>query len=199
MSSFFDSAAARPSASVRPQPQTGKSQDRRRHSRNPAGAVGSAGAPSVSAVEKNPGQSRIVQISGDATSDQQSKRSRNRNRSKRDGTAGGDVSRSEAASSARADVVAESPSKKHRAEAIAKPAAHNEQAETAAEAPALKDDVLTAYMTSEQFSNLSICAESKRAIAEVMKFNFMTHVQATCIGPIQQGLDCLAKSKTGTG
>lgn len=61
------------------------------------------------------------------------------------------------------------------------------------------DDVLAAYMTSETFDTLAICPESQRAIAEVLKFRTMTHVQATCIPPIQQGLDCLAKSKTGTG
>ena len=62
-----------------------------------------------------------------------------------------------------------------------------------------KDGVLANYMTNELFSNLKICDESRRALSEVLKFTYMTHVQATCIDPIQQGTDCLAKSKTGTG
>jgi ATP-dependent RNA helicase MSS116 len=73
------------------------------------------------------------------------------------------------------------------------------RAAVAVEQSPQEDPVLMAYMTTETFSSLNICAASKRAIAETLKFNFMTHVQATCIGPIMQGKDCLAKSKTGTG
>ena len=66
-------------------------------------------------------------------------------------------------------------------------------------APPGNGTVLGSYITSERFSSLPICAESKRALAEVMKYEFMTHVQATCSPPIPKGIDCLAKSKTGTG
>ena len=126
------------------------------------------------------------------------KKPRNRNRGKRENSGADASSRNETAQSAvkAEEPAAESPAKKHRGDAPATQAAPI-KSDVAEAAP--KDDVLTAYMTSEKFSSLNICAQSKRALAEVMKFNFMTHVQATCIGPIQQGHDCLAKSKTGTG
>jgi ATP-dependent RNA helicase MSS116, mitochondrial len=56
-----------------------------------------------------------------------------------------------------------------------------------------------AYMTTDEFKNLPIAVESKRALAEVMKYQFMTLVQSATLSSILSGKDCLAKAKTGTG
>jgi ATP-dependent RNA helicase MSS116 len=56
-----------------------------------------------------------------------------------------------------------------------------------------------AHITNNKFSELQICAESRRAMAEVFKYESMTVVQAETIPLILKGDDCLAKAKTGTG
>jgi superfamily II DNA/RNA helicase len=55
-------------------------------------------------------------------------------------------------------------------------------------------------ISTETFASLDFVSEpSQRAISEKMKFEFMTNCQSMCIPSIHAGLDCLAKSKTGTG
>jgi ATP-dependent RNA helicase MSS116 len=49
------------------------------------------------------------------------------------------------------------------------------------------------------FSELDISAPSRRALAEVFKYDKMTEVQAETLPLILEGTDCLAKAKTGTG
>jgi ATP-dependent RNA helicase MSS116 len=51
----------------------------------------------------------------------------------------------------------------------------------------------------QKFADLAISAESRRALAEVFQYEFMTPVQAETLPAILQGEDCLAKAKTGTG
>jgi ATP-dependent RNA helicase MSS116 len=55
------------------------------------------------------------------------------------------------------------------------------------------------FITTDRFADLPISAESKRGIAEVLGYEFMTTVQAQTLPHILKGLDCLAKAKTGTG
>jgi ATP-dependent RNA helicase MSS116 len=60
-----------------------------------------------------------------------------------------------------------------------------------------------AHITGNKFADLNISAESRRAMAEVFKYEFMTAVQAETLPLILKGSsdhqDCLAKAKTGTG
>ena len=189
MSSFAQSV---PPGARSEQAQGNRNNDRRRHNRKPR--------PESAANATSGNQSRVVvdMSTNDAAGSAQKKKSRTR-RGKRNSTPtelGGDNGRV-------TPPRAENPQKKQRGDLDTKPAASGAAMEVVQEvAPNTavpKDGVLAAYMTSEKFSSLNICAESKRAISEVLKFDTMTHVQATCIGPIQKGLDCLAKSKTGTG
>ena len=55
------------------------------------------------------------------------------------------------------------------------------------------------HVTGDRFGDLRISAESRRALAEVFKYEFMTAVQSSTLPSILRGLDCLAKAKTGTG
>jgi ATP-dependent RNA helicase MSS116 len=68
-----------------------------------------------------------------------------------------------------------------------------------AEARKPSEAVSAAYITDKRFADLPISPLSIRAMNEVLKYQYMTHVQSMCIPPIQSGIDCLAKSKTGTG
>lgn len=198
MSSFAQSV---PSAARSEQAPGNRNNDRRRQNRKPRP---DGDANPSSGQQGN--QSRLVvdMSGGDSNGAAQNKKPRNR-RGKRNSTPttelgadNGAVSSAPMGGSARA----ENPQKKHRGDLDSKPAAAGVAMDVVQESAPSKppaDGVLAAYMTNEKFSSLNICAESKRAIAEVLKFETMTHVQATCIGPIQKGLDCLAKSKTGTG
>jgi ATP-dependent RNA helicase MSS116 len=57
-----------------------------------------------------------------------------------------------------------------------------------------------AHITEKRFADLQISAESRRAMAEVFGYEFMTAVQAETLPLIlQENKDCLAKAKTGTG
>jgi ATP-dependent RNA helicase MSS116 len=58
---------------------------------------------------------------------------------------------------------------------------------------------MKAYASSTKFSSLPIGAETRRALAEVLRYEFCTEVQAQTLPPILSGVDCLAKAKTGTG
>ena len=56
------------------------------------------------------------------------------------------------------------------------------------------------YITTVRFSDMpTICPESKRSLAEVMKYEYMTKVQVASLPEILTGRDCLVKAKTGTG
>ena len=67
------------------------------------------------------------------------------------------------------------------------------QSKTVTEAPSKK-----AFITTDKFSDLPISEESKKAMKDVLKYEYMTSVQSQSIGPILKGVDCLAKAKTGT-
>ena len=54
-------------------------------------------------------------------------------------------------------------------------------------------------MTSDKFSDLSINALTKRALAEVLCYGTMTVVQQQSLPVALTGVDVLAKAKTGTG
>lgn len=58
-----------------------------------------------------------------------------------------------------------------------------------------------AHMTESRFADLPIAAESRRAMAEVFRYETMTEVQAKTLPLIlaDGGRDCMAKAKTGTG
>ena len=55
------------------------------------------------------------------------------------------------------------------------------------------------HTSDKEFQSLAISEPSKRALAEVFKYQFMTVVQAETLPVILAGRDCLAKAKTGTG
>ena len=56
------------------------------------------------------------------------------------------------------------------------------------------------HITSHKFSDLDISAESRRAMAEVFCYEYMTEVQYETLPLILKNeKDCLAKAKTGTG
>ncbi|KAL3785113.1 hypothetical protein ACHAW5_009793 [Stephanodiscus triporus] len=58
-----------------------------------------------------------------------------------------------------------------------------------------------AHITDKKFADLDISFESRRALAEVFKYQYMTAVQAETLPLILESdaRDCLAKAKTGTG
>ena len=59
-----------------------------------------------------------------------------------------------------------------------------------------------AHITDKRFADLQISHQSRRALAEVFKYEYMTAVQAETLPLILQSngnKDCLAKAKTGTG
>lgn len=58
----------------------------------------------------------------------------------------------------------------------------------------------SAHITNHRFADLKISAESRRAMAEVFGYEFMTTVQHETLPLIlKDKKDCLAKAKTGTG
>jgi hypothetical protein len=54
------------------------------------------------------------------------------------------------------------------------------------------------HITQDRFADLPISNESRRAMAEVFKYEYMTSVQSGTLPTIMEGHDCLAKAKTGT-
>jgi ATP-dependent RNA helicase MSS116 len=58
---------------------------------------------------------------------------------------------------------------------------------------------VSTFMTSDRFASLTINKEVLRAIATVMKYEFMTKVQSASLPSILKGMDALVKAKTGTG
>ena len=55
------------------------------------------------------------------------------------------------------------------------------------------------HLTQHEFKDLSISANTKKALAEKMKYQYMTAVQHESLPEILQGHDVLVKAKTGTG
>jgi ATP-dependent RNA helicase MSS116 len=58
---------------------------------------------------------------------------------------------------------------------------------------------MASYVTQSRFADLPVAAGTRKAIHEVLRYEFMTQVQAQTLPVILQGVDCLAKAKTGTG
>lgn len=56
-----------------------------------------------------------------------------------------------------------------------------------------------AHLTDVHFADLPICSATKRALAEVLKYDLCTTVQAQSVPPTLQGVDMVCKAKTGTG
>ena len=57
-----------------------------------------------------------------------------------------------------------------------------------------------AHITTKRFADLQISSESKRALSQVFKYEYMTTVQAETLPIILSNggdRDCLAKAKTG--
>ena len=55
------------------------------------------------------------------------------------------------------------------------------------------------HVTNVAFDNLHVCENTKKAIATVMKYQFMTPVQQLSIPVVLDGKDVFVKAKTGTG
>jgi ATP-dependent RNA helicase MSS116 len=55
------------------------------------------------------------------------------------------------------------------------------------------------HLTTSTFASLAISAPSKRALLEVLRFQYMTTVQNATLPVVLEGQDVLAKAKTGTG
>ena len=72
----------------------------------------------------------------------------------------------------------------------------------AATAASSSDGKKLAHITTSRFADLQISSESKRALSQVFKYEYMTTVQAETLPIILSNggnRDCLAKAKTGTG
>lgn len=54
-----------------------------------------------------------------------------------------------------------------------------------------------AHLTDVHFADLPICSATKRALAEVLKYDLCTTVQAQSVPPSLQGVDMVCKAKTG--
>jgi len=76
---------------------------------------------------------------------------------------------------------------------------HSAQPPAATTAAPAKKSSVGSHMTTTLFSALPISAESRRAIAEVMKYSNLSVVQEASMPTILKGTDVLVKAKTGTG
>jgi len=61
------------------------------------------------------------------------------------------------------------------------------------------DTALTTSVTTLAFANLDVSANTKKALSEVMKYQYTTPVQSESIPEILQGKDVFVKARTGTG
>lgn len=67
-------------------------------------------------------------------------------------------------------------------------------------APSHLGTVATAgHITESRFDALNISEQSRRALAQTFKYEYMSAVQSQTLPILLQGTDCLAKAKTGTG
>ena len=55
------------------------------------------------------------------------------------------------------------------------------------------------FFSDKKFEDLELCNESKRALKEKLKFEYMTHIQAKAIPHLLRGRDLLGAAKTGSG
>jgi superfamily II DNA/RNA helicase len=58
---------------------------------------------------------------------------------------------------------------------------------------------LTTSVTTLAFASLDVSANTKKALSEVMKYQYTTPVQSESIPEILQGKDVFVKARTGTG
>jgi ATP-dependent RNA helicase MSS116 len=58
---------------------------------------------------------------------------------------------------------------------------------------------MASYVTQSRFADLPVDAGTRKAIQDVFRYEYMTQVQAETLPVITQGVDVLAKAKTGTG
>lgn len=65
--------------------------------------------------------------------------------------------------------------------------------------PIASGETIEGYLTESEFANLDIVPNTKRALAEVMRYRKMTVVQEEAIPVLLRGLDALVKARTGTG
>ena len=56
-----------------------------------------------------------------------------------------------------------------------------------------------AHTPAMKFADLNISVDPKKSMSEIFKYELMTQVQAETLPVILDGIDCLAKAKTGTG
>lgn len=56
-----------------------------------------------------------------------------------------------------------------------------------------------AHLSEQTFASLDILPQTKKALAEVLKFTHLTKVQAATLPEVMKGGDVLAKAKTGSG
>ena len=62
-----------------------------------------------------------------------------------------------------------------------------------------KKSSVSSYMTQSLFADLPISVQSKKAIADVMRYSNLSVVQEASLPTILNGVDVLVKAKTGTG
>jgi hypothetical protein len=75
----------------------------------------------------------------------------------------------------------------------------NTNAEYTNEDSELENSQLTTHVTNMAFNSLDVSENTKRAIAEVMKYQNMTSVQVQSVPEIIKGVDAFVKARTGTG
>ena len=61
------------------------------------------------------------------------------------------------------------------------------------------DTALTTSVTTLAFASLEVSVNTKKALSEVMKYQYTTPVQSESIPEILQGKDVFVKARTGTG
>ena len=61
------------------------------------------------------------------------------------------------------------------------------------------DTALTTSVTTLAFASLDVSVNTKKALSEVMKYQYTTPVQSESIPEILQGKDVFVKARTGTG
>lgn len=94
--------------------------------------------------------------------------------------------------SAAADSTKQETTRTTSASATAKPSNNNSNAIS-------NSSTNNMLLTDKRFAELDISNESRRALAQVFAYEFMTPVQAETLPLIMNGTDVLAKAKTGTG
>lgn len=65
--------------------------------------------------------------------------------------------------------------------------------------PTKSKSIMETHIRSSKFADLSIAAATKKALAEVLQYTYMTDVQEASIPVVLSGRDVFVKAKTGTG